>query len=265
MKVDQMKCPSISNKEGSYMQHCDGPYGHSGAHSWGTHFWEDAEGTAPVQQQPGMLRVSEVFYSLQGEGARAGEPSIFVRLQGCSARFACYASGVLCDTEFDSGKEMTVAALVELIKRITTVDCNWIVLTGGEPMDQLTPDILKQLRDLGYMIALETSGIKRMEKEMECWLNHITISPKVAEHVLQKNFGHLDRAFGRNVDELRYVRHAGQPGIPQPALKAEYYYLSPHSDGPYINQVNVAHCIELCLANPRWRLSLQQHKLWRIL
>jgi 7-carboxy-7-deazaguanine synthase len=50
------------------------------------------------------LKISEIFYSLQGEGARAGTPTIFIRLQGCSAKNACYQSGIKCDTEFESGK-----------------------------------------------------------------------------------------------------------------------------------------------------------------
>ena len=52
-----------------------------------------------------MLKVSEIFYSLQGEGYRAGEASLFIRLQGCSAKNACYNSGVICDTEFDLDDE----------------------------------------------------------------------------------------------------------------------------------------------------------------
>jgi len=58
------------------------------------------------------LRVTEIFYSLQGEGARSGNPSIFIRLSGCSAKYACLTSGVMCDTEFESGKEMTLAEIL---------------------------------------------------------------------------------------------------------------------------------------------------------
>jgi organic radical activating enzyme len=238
------------------------------------------------------LKVSECFYSLQGEGARAGEPSIFIRLQGCSAKHACYASGVECDTEFESGKEMTLQEILfeatEAIDRtigsmpnISDNDLKknnllWIVFTGGEPLDSLTPEILGWFIERGYKIALETSGTKYLSQQMAEKIEHITISPKCAEHVLTKNFGHLNRDDGLpvqstnrcnfiNVDELRYVRHAGQPGIPQPSLKAKYYYLSPHSDGAQINRENLKHCIKLCLENPKWRLSLQSHKLLGVL
>jgi 7-carboxy-7-deazaguanine synthase len=216
------------------------------------------------------LNVSEIFYSLQGEGARAGEPSIFVRLQGCSAKYACYRSGVVCDTEFESGKQMTLDDLFCKIIESTLfagkeldLKGSWIVWTGGEPLDQLTDDILSFFKDKGFRQALETSGIKPFPSvNTPGLLNHITISPKVAEHVLLKNFGRL---VIHPELELRYVRHAGQPDIPRPTLKAKYHYLSPHSDGQEINQENLKHCIRLCLENPQWRLSVQMHKIFKIL
>ncbi len=232
------------------------------------------------------LKISEVFYSLQGEGARAGEASIFIRLQGCSAKHACYASGVVCDTEFESGEELEMSQIIGqavLSSRASgTPDvsrCNWLVFTGGEPLDQLMPEHLEHFQHKGYKIAIETSGIKLLTKEMADLIDHISLSPKVAEHVLEKHFGHIQRpkevrskqgevSFeydAANVDELRYVRHAGQPGVPEPSLIAKHYYLSPHSDGAEINQVNLQHCIKLCLENPQWRLSVQSHKIWKLL
>lgn len=251
---------------------------------------EAQEGVEGKKEPPSpTLRVSEIFYSLQGEGARAGEPSVFIRLSGCSAKYACYSSEVLCDTEFESGAQMTlteilVKATVAISKVVPSAVAEfkhatnlWIVFTGGEPLDQLTPEIVKYFKDAGYKLALETSGIKYLSQEMADLFNHITISPKVAEHVLGKNFNHLRRYYpnysakavgssnGSSVDELRYVRHSGQPGIPQPSLISTYYYLSPHSDGAEINIENLRHCIQLCLENPKWRLSVQQHKLLKLL
>lgn len=237
------------------------------------------------------LKVSEIFYSLQGEGARAGEPSVFIRLSGCSAKHACYRSGVVCDTEFESGFETTLVNLHEnvLIRQFATLHpevaiknivpqileqrCKWIVWTGGEPLDQLTIQILQFFKDAGYKQAIETSGARSMPEEMTDYLDHIAVSPKVAEHILAKHFDFDLRGIGGRittgpkfaVDELRYVRHAGQLGIPQPALFAKHYYLSPHSDGAEINRENLEHCIRLCLENPQWRLSVQLHKLWKVL
>lgn len=203
-----------------------------------------------------MPRVAELFYSLQGEGARAGEPSVFIRLSGCSAKYACAAAGIVCDTEFESGTEMTVDALLTQVRALSD-RCNWIVWTGGEPTDQLDADLVATFTAAGYHQQIETSGVRPVPPGLE----FITVSPKVAEHILVRHFPvRLDRT---HVDELKYVRHHGQP-IPQPSLTARNYCLSPHSDGNQINRVNLQHCIDLCLAHPEWRLSLQQHKLWRM-
>ena len=197
------------------------------------------------------LKVSEIFYSLQGEGARAGTPTVFIRLQGCSAKMACYASGIKCDTEFESGKEMELIEINAWIAANAS-DCKEITWTGGEPLDQLTEEVIIYFADRNYYQAVETSGLKPAPKGID----FICVSPKVAEHVVKKNFDH--------VQELRYVRHAGQE-IPMPSITADHYWISPHSDGFTINNNNVQHCINLCKQNPKWKLSVQQHKLWNIL
>lgn len=241
-------------------------------------------GDSELQSDIQTLKVSEVFYSLQGEGGRAGEPSIFIRLSGCSAKHACYQSGVVCDTEFESGNEMTLESLLEnmLIQEFISLNptvkvkhiqmlqtnCKWIVWTGGEPLDQLTPEIASWFRERGYKQAIETSGIRPFSFDFRHLFDYITCSPKVAEHILVKHFDIKSNpapGWEPIVDELRYVRHSGQPGVPEPELTAQHYYLSPHSDGSTINQENLRHCIKLCLENPKWALSVQQHKLWNVL
>lgn len=198
------------------------------------------------------LNVSEIFYSLQGEGIRAGVPSIFIRLQGCKAKHACYASGVRCDTEFESGKPYPLDEIMEWIDS-NAFGCKDIVWTGGEPTDQLTSEILAAFNAQGFYQCIETSGLNPVPNGID----FITLSPKVAEHVLIKNFPD-------GVDEIKYIRHKGQ-SIPEPAIISKYKLLSPHSDGFTINKENVNHCIKLCLQYPQWRLSIQQHKLWNIL
>jgi len=196
------------------------------------------------------LKISEIFYSLQGEGARAGTATIFIRLQGCKAKFACAAMGIKCDTEFESGKEYSLDQLYNFIKDIPSWEITW---TGGEPTDQLTDEIVSYFKQKGYYQAIETSGLNPVPNG----LDFVCISPKVAEHIIKKNFP-------KGCEELRYVRHKGQE-IPQPAIDAKYYWVSPHSDGFTINSENLKHCIELCLQNPKWKLSVQNHKLWNIL
>lgn len=198
------------------------------------------------------LRVSELFYSLQGEGARVGTPTLFIRLSGCKAKFACAASGIKCDTEFESGSEMSLEALLKWCQE-TAPDCKEITWTGGEPTDQLTEEAISFFTNANYYQAIETSGLNPVPDG----INFVCVSPKVAEHIIKKNFPN-------GVNELRYVRHKGQ-FVPEPSITAEHYWLSPHSDGYSINKENLTHCISLCLKSPKWKLSLQSHKVWNIL
>jgi organic radical activating enzyme len=198
------------------------------------------------------VKVSELFYSLQGEGARIGTPTIFIRLQGCKTKFACAASGIKCDTEFESGKEMNLEEIVKWIESNAN-QCKEITWTGGEPLDQLTEEMVMYFKSLGYYQAIETSGLQPSVKGID----FICVSPKVAEHIVAKNFP-------EGVNELRYVRHKGQ-SIPEPSIKAEHYWISPHSDGFNINSENLKHCINLCIEDGKWKMSLQNHKIWNVL
>jgi len=198
------------------------------------------------------LNISEIFYSLQGEGARAGTPTVFIRLQGCKTKHACLKAGIICDTEFESGEEWPLETILTWLTKNAN-GCNEITWTGGEPADQLTDEIITFFKNAGFYQAIETSGLK----PVPAGLDFVCVSPKVAEHVVKKNFPN-------GVNELRYVRHSGQ-AIPAPAISAEHYYISPHSDGWDINTENLNYCIALCKSNPKWKLSVQQHKTWNIL
>jgi len=199
------------------------------------------------------LDVSEIFYSLQGEGSRAGEASLFVRLQGCSSKHACYQSGVHCDTEFESGSKKHLEDILDIaIKK----KVKWITWTGGEPTDQLETSICSKVHEIGVKQSVECSGIKQPPPNVD-W---VVLSPKIAEYVILKKW---ELRNGYHCDELRWVRHEGQ-SIPNTQIKAKEYYISPHSDGLELNEKNINHCIKLCMENPTWKLSLQQHKTWKI-
>ncbi|HGX94282.1 MAG TPA: 7-carboxy-7-deazaguanine synthase QueE [Candidatus Tenderia sp.] len=100
----------------------------------------------------GRLRITEIFYSLQGEARTVGLPTVFVRLTGCPLR--CQ----YCDTRyaFQGGEAMDIAAVLEQVSRY---DTRYVCVTGGEPLSQAACiDLLQALCDVGYDVSLETSG-----------------------------------------------------------------------------------------------------------
>ena len=197
------------------------------------------------------LKVNETFYSLQGEGGRAGEPSVFVRLTGCDLTCG------FCDTEFESGKEMELREIDRIIRGHGI--CKWIVFTGGEPLLQLTEEILGWFKEKNYKLAIETNGNNRLTPKMAAMIDWIVVSPKVANHVIEKNFKDV------LVHEYRVVRHKGHTSVSAPDIMIHEKYISPIFNGYTPDMENINHCIKLCLHNPEWRLSLQNHKLLNVL
>lgn len=195
------------------------------------------------------MKVNEIFYSLQGEGARTGIPSIFIRLSGCQAQYACQAKGIICDTNFVDFEEMNDQNIFE---QISLFPCKNIIWTGGEPLQQLTQQTIDFFKEKNYFQSIETSGLFPCPKGID----YIVISPKINEELLQKNFTH--------VQELRYLIKKGDP-YPTPTITADFYMLSPHSFTNNIDTETVEYVIDLCKNNPFWRLSLQTHKLIHIL
>lgn len=203
-------------------------------------------------------RVNEIFTSLQGEGVRAGTVNTFVRFTGCNLE--CRADGPEgfdCDTEFTSGRFMTleqlVAAAGESWDRATAHhNARACILTGGEPMLQVDSALVDALREAGFFVAVETNGTQEIKDGVE--FNWISCSPKSADHTIRI----------RRADEVRIVRHSGQ-GVPKPPVAAEHLCLSPAfgaNGEPEPGALET--CIELCKLDPTWRLSVQQHKSWRV-
>lgn len=187
------------------------------------------------------LTVNEIFYSLQGEGGRTGEASIFIRLSKCN--LAC----VFCDTEYESGKEMSVQ---EIADEIGKFGCKWIIWTGGEPTLQLTDEIVFFFKLKGYFQAIETNGTRKLP----AGLDYITCSPK-------QNFKRIKKIIPE-VDELRFPMQKGD-ALPDISIlpKSKKYLLSPIFDEQNVIQENIDYCIELIKEHPQWALSLQTHKL----
>lgn len=190
------------------------------------------------------LIVNEIFYSLQGEGGRTGQASIFIRLSKCN--LACS----FCDTDFAFGKSMTVA---QILDEISPFGCKWIIWTGGEPTLQLTDEIIAFFKSHGYKQAIETNGTRKVP----AGIDYITCSPKQHFEKIRMLIPH--------VDELRFPIQKGDP-LPDIALlpQAERYLLSPIFDNHHIIPENVEYCIDLIKQHPQWALSLQVHKLINI-
>lgn len=190
------------------------------------------------------LIVNEIFYSLQGEGKRVGEPSIFIRLSKCNLRCS------FCDTEFDTGNLMDVEQILEQIEQFA---CRWIIWTGGEPTMQLSDDVVDFFKQKGYLQAIETNGTRAVPDGID----YITCSPK-------RDFETIRTRIPR-VDELRFPIQKGDP-LPDISQlpEANAYLLSPIFEGNRIVKENVDYCIELVKQNPPWTLSVQMHKLINI-
>jgi len=188
-------------------------------------------------------RINEVFYTLQGEGRRAGEASLFIRFSGCN--LACS----FCDTEFESGKDMDLGELLKVCNQLAPRA--FCVLTGGEPMQQVDEEFVRNFKHAGFRLAVETNGMFHTPR---AWFDWITVSPKTAEHTIKAVVA----------DEVKYVRHTGQ-GIPQPACEATYHYLSPvWGPSGNVDREALNTCIELVKQHPWWRLSTQNHKWWGV-
>lgn len=192
--------------------------------------------------------VNEIFYSLQGEGVRAGTPNLFLRFGRCNLACAQETHGFDCDTEFESGRWLGLDEIVAELHDLSA-DCKWIVLTGGEPALQVDAELIDRLHAAGYRLAVETNG----SVELPTGLDWITVSPKVAEHAVRQRTAH----------EVKYVRGHGQ-AVPKTVVQAEHYLLSPAFEGDEVDPRALDWCIRLCKENPPWRLSVQQHKLWRV-
>ena len=205
-----------------------------------------------------MYSVKEIFYTLQGEGANAGTPAVFCRSAGCnlwSGRESDRATAVcrFCDTDFvgtdgtGGGRFSTPADVVRALESVLPreVAPGLVVCTGGEPLLQLDEPLVDAMHDAGFRIAIETNGTQSPPRGID-W---ICVSPKAGAQLL------LDRG-----NELKLV--FPQPGAEPPVfeqLAFEHFFLQP-MDGLARAQ-NTRLAVDYCLAHPRWRLSLQSHKL----
>ena len=206
--------------------------------------------------------IKEIFYTLQGEGTHAGRPAVFCRFAGCnlwSGREEDRSSAVcqFCDTDFvgtdgeGGGKFKTPQAVAARINALwPTADDGhkFVVFTGGEPLLQLDEPLLDAMHDAGFEVAIETNGTLPVPSGVD-W---ICVSPKMGSQLVVKKG-----------DELKVViPQLGQDLKAYEALEFTHHYLQA-MDGPLL-QDNLRIAIEFCKAHPKWKLSLQTHKLLQI-
>jgi 7-carboxy-7-deazaguanine synthase len=206
-----------------------------------------------------VYSVKEIFYTLQGEGANAGTPAVFCRFSGCNlwnGREADRPGATcdFCDTDFvgtdgeRGGKFESAPALADAIAAAWPAGARphrFVVCTGGEPLLQLDAPLVEALHARGFRIAIETNGTLPAPSGID-W---VCVSPKAATVLA------IERG-----DELKLVYP--QPLAPPErfeALAFDHFFLQP-MDGPS-REANTRGAIDYCLAHPRWRLSLQSHKI----
>jgi 7-carboxy-7-deazaguanine synthase len=203
--------------------------------------------------------VKEIFYTLQGEGANTGRPAVFCRFAGCNLwtgreEDRADATCRFCDTDFvgidgpGGGRFATAADLARAVAAAwpsASESKPLVVCTGGEPLLQLDSPLVDAFHDGGFEVAVETNGTV----EPPAGIDWLCVSPKAGARLL------VDAG-----DELKLV--FPQQGVDPAAYEAlgfRHYFLQP-MDGSD-REVYTAAAVQYCLDHPRWRLSLQTHKL----
>jgi len=211
--------------------------------------------------------VKEIFYTLQGEGAQTGRAAVFCRFAGCNlwsgreedrSRAICQ----FCDTDFvgtgpDGGRFTSASELADAVDRcwgggrlgfdasLESRDTRYVVCTGGEPLLQLNEELIAELHKRGFEVAVETNGTRPAPASLD-W---ICVSPKAGAPLVQTSGSEL---------KLVYPQENAPPEKFE-QLDFDHFFLQP-MDGTD-TAANTERAIEYCLRHPRWRLSIQTHKL----
>ena len=204
--------------------------------------------------------VKEIFLTLQGEGVHAGRRSVFLRFAGCNlwtGREEDRATAVcqFCDTDFvgmdgENGGRYDAEALAAKVAELwgEGIDHRYVVITGGEPMLQVDDAIVDALHAQGFVIAIESNGTLPAHPGID-W---VCISPKAGSQVVQ-----------RHGDELKLVWP--QPGSDTTRMEGWHFanhLIQPMDSGDdSTNRANTEAATTFVKANPKWRLSLQNHKI----
>jgi 7-carboxy-7-deazaguanine synthase len=204
-----------------------------------------------------MYAVKEMFYTLQGEGTHTGRAAVFCRFAGCNLwsgreQDRAKADCQFCDTDFvgvdgeGGGKFTTADDLADACAQVAgTSAARFVVLTGGEPMLQVDEALIDALHARGFEIAIETNGTVPVPRAID-W---ICVSPKAGTDVVQ-----------RKGDELKLVWP--QKGIDPAELESwdfDHFLVQPMDCAERREALDAA--ITFAMERPKWRLTLQAHKV----
>ena len=193
-----------------------------------------------------MMKVNEIFYSLQGEGYHSGTPAVFVRFSGCNLRCP------FCDTQHEEGIEMSEAEIVEAVK---TYPASLVVVTGGEPAMQLTEGLVDALHAAGKYVSVETNGTLPLPKNVD-W---ITLSPK------DSWVGSQAAPVLSHADELKLLFDGTHKPSLYSHIAVAHRFLQPCDMGNDARNAEIMQAtVDFVKKNPAWRLSLQIHKILKI-
>lgn len=208
-----------------------------------------------------IYSIRELVKTLQGEGAQAGRAGVFCRFTGCnlwSGREKDRATAIcgFCDTEFvgteglGGGRFKNPEDLADAIERTWqgSRERRFVVFTGGEPLLQLDASLIAAVAARGFVIAIETNGTLPALEGID-W---ICVSPKANAELLQRSGQELKLVYPQPLAMPERFEH----------LDFEHFFLQP-MDGPHRVR-NTELAVAYCLKNPRWRVSLQTHKLMGI-
>lgn len=205
-----------------------------------------------MPQRP-TLKIVEIFPSIQGEGLRQGEPTIFVRLAGCRLRCS------FCDTKYawEGGRDMSPEEVAEAIKRIRLrFPARWVSLTGGEPFLQDLRRLVRLIRKEGLKIQVETSGTRHCPLAAD-WL---TVSPKPKDYRVAPEF--IRKAREVKLVVSRDLTFAAVRKVRRSFPDATPVILQPESNRAWSRRLALRILHEgLAAGLPNIRVSLQLHKI----
>lgn len=205
--------------------------------------------------------VKEIFYTLQGEGANTGRAAVFCRFTGCNlwtGREADRHKAVcqFCDTDFigtdgiGGGRFETAGDLAHKVFETWEPESNknvrpLVVCTGGEPLLQLDKPLVEAFHEFGFEVAVETNGTKLVPEGID-W---ICVSPKAGAEVIQKSGDELKLVYPQTENTPEQFEN----------LDFRHFFLQPLDS--IEREKNTILTVEYCKRNPRWKLSLQTHKI----